>query len=195
MINFIKGILYDFKSNSIIIECSGVGYEIFCPLTDIACLSSQKGKEIMLNTYLVHKEDSMSLYGFISEKTKNGFLTLLKVGGIGPKAAIKILSHYDVDSLFESVEKEDIDGLKNIPGIGLKTAKKIIFDLKGVIPILEDKDKLEKEEYRIEKDLILALVNLGYKENDVRNKLRDIKPLSKNFELEFKRLLKKLAGK
>ena len=190
MINFVKGILYDIKSNSVIIEASGIGYEIFCPLTDIAKISSQIGNDVLLNTYLVHKEDSMLLYGFISAKNKQGFLALLKVGGIGPKAAIKILSHYDVDSLFELVEKEDVEGLNNIPGIGPKMAKKIIFDLKGVIPDFE-----KKEESSIERDLISAMVNLGYKESEVRNRIKEISPLDEKFELEFKKLLKKLSGK
>ena len=190
MINFIRGTLFEIKSDSIIIECSGIGYQIFCPLNDIAKLSEKKGEAVFLNTHLAHKDDSMLLYGFIEDKSKNGFLALLKVGGIGPKAAIKILSHYDVNSLFESVEKEDIKSLERIPGIGPKMAKKIIFDLKGVLPNME-----EEKKSTMEKDLISAMVNLGYKEIEIKNKINDIKPLSENFELEFKRLLKKIAGK
>ena len=190
MINFIRGLLFEIKTDSIILECSGIGYQIFCSLNDIAKLSDKKGKDVFLNTHLVHKEDSMLLYGFLEDKTKNGFLALLKVGGIGPKAAVKILSHYDVNSLFESVEKEDVKSLEKIPGIGPKMAKKIIFDLKGVIPDLD-----KKEKSTIEKDLISAMVNLGYKEIDIKNKINDIKPLSEDFELEFKRILKKIAGK
>jgi Holliday junction DNA helicase RuvA len=190
MINFIKGIIFDIKNNSIIVECSGIGYEIFCTLKDIAELADNKNKEVIVYTYLDHKEDSMTLYGFISEKTKNGFLGLLKVSGIGPKLALKILSHYDVDSLFESVEKEDVRNLESIPGIGPKMAKKIIFDLKGVLPKLEEKVKTG-----IEKDLVSAFINLGYREIDIIEKINEIKPLSDNFEYEFKRIIKKVTSK
>lgn len=190
MISFIKGILFNIKNNSIIVECSGIGYEIFCTLKDISELRDNKNKEILIYTYLDHKEDAMTLYGFISEKTKNGFLGLLKVSGIGPKLALKILSHYDVDSLFESVEKEDVRSLESIPGIGPKMAKKIIFDLKGVLPKFEEKVKTV-----IEKDLISAFINLGYREIDIIEKINEIRPLSDNFEYEFKRIIKKITSK
>jgi Holliday junction DNA helicase RuvA len=190
MINFIKGILIDIKNNSIIVECSGIGFEIFCTLKDISELADNKNQEALIYTYLEHKEDSMTLYGFLSEKTRNGFLGLLKVSGIGPKLAIKVLSHYDVDLLFESVEKEDIGRLESIPGIGPKMAKKIIFDLKGSLPKLEEKMKTG-----IEKDLVSAFKNLGYREIDIIDKINEIRPLSDNFEHEFKRIIKKITSK
>ena len=190
MINFIRGLLFDIKSNSVIVDCSGIGYEIFCPINDLTKLAGNKNKEVFLYTYLEHKEDSMNLYGFLSEKTKKGFLGLLKVSGIGPKLALKVFSHYDVDSLFESIEKEDVRSLEGIPGVGPKMAKKIIFDLKGVIPKLE-----EKEKSIIQKDLISAFINLGYREQDIIEKMNRIKPIGEDFEYEFKRLLKEIAGK
>ncbi len=190
MINFIRGSLFEIKSNSIIVECTGIGYEIFCTLNDIAKLTDNINKEVFIYTFLEHKEDSMSLYGFLSEKTKKGFLGLIKVSGIGSKLALKIFSYYDVDTLFESIEKEDIKSLENIPGVGPKMAKKIIFELKGVLPKLEQKEKTG-----IENDLISALVNLGYREQDIIEKINKIKPISGNFEDEFKRLLKEIAGK
>jgi Holliday junction DNA helicase RuvA len=190
LINFIRGLLFEIKSNSIIVECSGIGYKIFCPINDISKLTDNINKEVFLYTYLEHKEDSMNLYGFLSEKTKKGFLGLLKVSGIGPKLALKVFSYYDVDTLFESIEKEDIKSLESIPGVGPKMAKKIIFDLKGVIPKLEEKAKTG-----IEKDLISACFNLGYREQEIIDKLNKIQPLSEDFEFEFKRLLKEIAGK
>jgi holliday junction DNA helicase RuvA len=190
MISFIKGKLSFIKDNSVIIDCSGVGYEIYCTISDLALLSNQLENNIILYTHLIHKEDSMSLYGFIKEKTKKGFLALLKVSGIGPKLAIKILSVYEQDVLFLAVENEDIKSLEQIPGIGAKMAKKIIFDLKGVLPNLHDSDMPSAE-----KDLISAMVNMGYKENDIKSKIIQIKPLEPDFEANFKKLLKLLAGK
>lgn len=193
MINFIKGQLYETTNNSVIIDCMGVGYEIFCPLGDIVQLSSKKGEEVVVFTYMSHREDSMTLFGFLKQKTKDGFKALLKVGGIGPKAALKILSHYDVEALFKSVEDGDIDSLKDIPGIGPKMAKKIIFDLKGILPAVEGGAVSILS--AIEKDLLSAMMNLGYKENDVKSKIKEIKPISDNFEVEFKKIIKKMAGK
>ena len=192
LITFIKGLLSEITSSSAIVDNNGVGYEIFCPLNDLAKLASKIGSEILIYTHLVHREDSMTLYGFLSERSRKGFFGLLKVGGIGPKAAIKILSHHDVDDLFNSVENEDVKSLEKIPGIGPKLAKQIVFDLKGVLPDLEKKNEPDKT---IEKDLISAMVNLGYRENDVRNILNELKPIGDDFEAEFKRFLKKMAGK
>lgn len=191
MISFIKGSIYDIKEDSVVLECNGIGYKILCPLADISKLAGKKDQQILLHTYLIHKEDSMTLYGFLSEDTKKGFLLLLKVGGIGPKAAVKILSHLNTDELYKCIENEDLNSLKNIPGIGPKMAKKIIFDLKGVIPHFDD--ELNTEYGKIENDLISAMINLGYKEADIRQKIKELKPVSDNFEIEFKKLLKKLA--
>ena len=195
MINFIKGNLFDINNNTVIIECNGIGYDVICPLNQVANITNKKGQEILLFTHLIHKEDNMSLYGFLNEKTRKGFLGLMKVSGIGPKAAIKILSHYDVDDLFKFVETEDINSLKNIPGIGPKLAKQIIFDLKGVIPDMDNKETDNDNTHNIEKDLISAMLNLGYKDIDIRNRIKDIKPLSNDFETEFKRLIKEISGK
>jgi holliday junction DNA helicase RuvA len=189
LIYFIKGNLFDVKPDSLIIESGGIGYEIFCTTKDISDISEKKGKEVFIYTYLVHKEDAMVLYGFTTEKNKKGFLELLKVDGIGPKLALKILSFYDVNYLFEVIEKEDIEGLRKIPGVGPKMAGKIIFDLKGKLPHFD-----ETIFSNIENDLILSLVNLGYQEVLVKEKLKKHKPLTDNFEAEFKKLLKIMAG-
>jgi Holliday junction DNA helicase RuvA len=193
VIDFIKGILVSIKTNSVVIDNNGIGYEIFCPLNDIASLSTKKDTEILLYTQLFHKEDSMTLYGFISENTRKAFLNLLKVGGIGPKMAVKILSFYDLDVLYKSIEEGDVDSLTGIPGIGQKIAKQIVFDLKGII-VDAKKDKTMTPETAVENDLILAMINLGYKESDIKNKLKDLKPLSYDFETEFKKLIKAFKG-
>ena len=190
MIYFIKGILYEVKTNSVILESNGIGYEIFCPLDVISKLSMSKNNVVFIYTHLVHKEDSMTLYGFLDEKNKNGFLGLQKVSGIGPKQALKILSHFTFDQIFTYIQKEDIDSLTRIPGIGPKMAKKIIFDLKGVIP-----ESMDNDLPAIEKELVSALVNLGYKENDIIKNMSELKPFGNQFETEFKRLLKKMSGK
>jgi holliday junction DNA helicase RuvA len=190
MIYFVKGKIFDVKPDCVIIENNGIGYEIFCSAKEIVELNSKIGFDITIYTYLSHKEDSMVLYGFLYEKTKSGFLELLKVDGIGPKLALKILSFYDVAILFNCIANEDIESLKKIPGVGLKMAGRIIFDLKGRLPSFN-----KTPVPALENDLILALVNLGYQENEIRDKINKMKPLSDDFQIEFKKLLKALSGK
>lgn len=190
MIAIIKGKLIIIKKNSIIVECNGIGFEIFIPLSDIAKLTEKINQEILLFTHMFHKEDNMTLYGFLDEKTKETFLNLLKVSGIGPKVALKVVSSIDVKALYEIIEKQDIKALTRIPGIGDKTAKQIILDMKGILA--ENKEELTLS---YENELIEAMINLGYKQNEVLEKLNSIKPLSNDFEKDFKTLLKKLAGK
>lgn len=190
MISFIRGLLYSADEASVTIDVAGVGYQIFTPLPDIVKVSGEKGKEVLFHTYLSHKEDSMTLYGFLSEKSRTGFRELIKVSGIGAKVALVMLSHYDVDQLFATIQSEDVSKLTKIPGIGPKTAKKIIFDLKGVIISGEGE---EGDTYK--DDLISSLTNLGYKEGFVRDRVKKLDDLSGDFEQDFKRLLKELAGK
>ncbi len=194
MIDFIKGNIAEIKSNSIVIDNNGIGYEIFCPLNDIAALSGREGSEIILHTQLFHKEDSMTLYGFINKDARKAFLNLLKVGGIGPRMAVKILSHYDIDVLYKYVEDGDAANLTNIPGIGPKMAKQIIFDLKGVI-VDYKKESGESKPAGVENDLVLAMINLGYRELDIKNRLKEIRPLTNDFEKDFKRLIRAFTGK
>ncbi|MCG8572805.1 MAG: Holliday junction branch migration protein RuvA [Spirochaetes bacterium] len=187
MIAFIKGILEKTTLDSVIVDVQGIGYEIHCSTADIGALANKEGQPVALYTHLIHKEDQMQLFGFLHMAGKQGFLKLLKVSGIGARVALNILSHYDSETLFHHIQKEDVDALTRIPGIGPKSAKKIIFDLKGVIisePAVED---------QFQSDLISAFVNLGYKENEIKSALEKMPSLSRNFETDFKGLLKILA--
>jgi len=190
LIGLLRGKLIDIKYNSVLVDCNGIGFEVLCPLNDIIKIKPEINKEIILFTHLIHRDDSMTLYGFFNEKSKEGFLNLLKVSGIGPKVALKIISHFDIDTLYKYVETEDINSLKDIPGIGLKTAKQIIFDLKGILPKFETNQVSDYE-----KDLIKSMINLGYKDIEIKEKIKEIRPLSGDFEKDFKNLLRKLAGK
>lgn len=190
MIAFVRGIVHSYLSDSVIVEANGIGYRIFCSLPVINNISSNVGEEVLIFTKLIHKEDSMTLYGFLSNAEKSGFEKLLKISGVGPKLALKILSTYDIEMLFDKIMNEDIKAITLISGIGPKMAKKIIFELKGVIP-----KEAVKNLPQLEKDIIQALVNLDYSEEQIIKTLNSIKPLSNNFETEFKKVLKILAGK
>ena len=160
MYDYFRGILDRIDGNVAIIDVNGIGYRVSCSLPDIGALSMQKGKEVKLFLHLVHKEDTMCLYGFLTEESRKGYEALLKVGGIGPRTALNMLSRCNIATLAQSIENDDISILKKIPGIGEKTAKKIILDLKGKLGDLVG-DKISKDD----QDLVSAMISMGYNEN------------------------------
>ena len=190
MINFIKGILVSLTPESIIVENNGIGYEIFLSTKEIEKLSSKINKEIMVYTYFIHKEDNMSLFGFLNKETKNFFIELLKVDGIGPKLALKILSNKEPEEIYTYIQEENTEMLKKIPGIGQKMVGKIILELKDKINITTTKNA-----NNFEKELISALTNLGYDQAIVIEAIKKNKIETDDFEKEFKRLLKIVSGK
>ena len=136
MIAFIEGILVKKTISTVVVSTvSGLGYELFVPVTDIQQLPSN-GSKVLLHTYLQVKEDGVALFGFLSEEELQIFKLLITVNGIGPKGAIGILSGISLDDLRFAVLAEDTKTISKIPGIGPKTAGKLVLELK-------DKFKLE----------------------------------------------------
>lgn len=136
MIAFIEGTLVKKTVSTVIVStASGVGYELFVPVTDIQQMPAS-GSKVLLHTYLQVKEDGVALFGFLSEEALQIFKLLITVNGIGPKGAIGILSGISLDDLRFAVLAEDSKTISKIPGIGPKTAAKLVLELK-------DKFKLE----------------------------------------------------
>ena len=136
MIAFIEGTLVKKTiSTAVVSTASGLGYELFVPVTDIQQLPPN-GSKVLLHTYLQVKEDGVALFGFLSEEELQIFKLLITVNGIGPKVAIGILSGISLDDLRFAVLAEDTKTIAKIPGIGPKTAGKLVLELK-------DKFKLE----------------------------------------------------
>lgn len=129
MIAYLKGILTSIQEESVIVEISGIGYEVICPNPFLFQSSLQK--EIKIFTYHHIREDAQQLYGFPNEDDKYLFTKLISVSGIGPKSAVSILSKVDVNEFIAAIEREDEKYLTQFPGIGKKTARQIILDLKG----------------------------------------------------------------
>lgn len=151
MISYIKGILTDMQPDSIVVETYGIGYEIRVPLTVLEEVPSI-GEQIKLYTYLYVREDILQLYGFLQKEELEVFKLLLTVSGIGPKAALGILSSITIDDLRFAILSEDKKTISKAPGIGAKMAGKMILELKDKLK-LEDAflDKLaHKEEQREE---------------------------------------------
>jgi Holliday junction DNA helicase RuvA len=130
MFNSIRGKITEKLSDSVYFLCSGVEWDISVPGTDISKLPPI-GEEGRIFTWLYHREDQMKLYGFASEERRSTFLELLKVEGIGPKGALKILGGIDQEALEKALETEDLARLEAVPGLGKKTAQKMILALKG----------------------------------------------------------------
>ena len=136
MIAFIEGTLVKKTISTVVVAtASGMGYELFVPVTDMQQMPAN-GSKILLHTYLQVKEDGVALFGFLSEEALQIFKLLITVNGIGPKGAIGILSGISLDDLRFAVLAEDSKTISKIPGIGPKTAAKLVLELK-------DKFKLE----------------------------------------------------
>ena len=136
MIAFIEGTLVKKTVSTVVVAtASGLGYELFVPVTDLEQMPAN-GSKVMLQTYLQVKEDGVALFGFLEEEALQIFKLLITVNGIGPKGAIGILSGISLDDLRFAVLAEDSKTISKIPGIGPKTAAKLVLELK-------DKFKLE----------------------------------------------------
>lgn len=133
MIHFIHGTLADIKSDFAVIDCGGVGFKLGISLATGAKISQKVGKDILLYTYMAVSEDNISLYGFAEEDELELFTKLISVSGIGPKAATAILGTLSPDALRSAIANNDAKTISSAPGVGLKTAQKLIIELKDKI--------------------------------------------------------------
>jgi Holliday junction DNA helicase RuvA len=155
MFNSIRGTITEKLSDSVYILSGGIEWDIAVPATDIARLPPVGG-EGRIFTWLYHREDQMKLYGFAAEERRATFLELLKVEGIGPKAAIKILGGIGQEELENALETEDLARLEAVPGLGKKTAQKMILALKGKLALVRAAPETPYG------DLVEALAGMGY---------------------------------
>ncbi|MDR1316525.1 MAG: Holliday junction branch migration protein RuvA [Spirochaetales bacterium] len=156
MINSLTGILTGKGAGRFYLETSGLEWEIESSYTTISALPAEGGC-VKVFTYLYHREDSMRLFGFFSEEERFLFLDLMKVNGIGPKQALRILSSTNVEFFSRILEDGDAAALSRIPGLGVKTAQKIILALKGKLTFREETGQTEQSG-----DLVLALEDMGF---------------------------------
>jgi len=166
VIGYIEGKLSVKTPTFVVIDVGGVGYEIHISLTTYNQIG-KAGEKLKILTYLYVKEDKLDLYGFATEDEKGFFKTLVSISGIGPSMAIGILSAIKIDRFKAAIVNEDVGILTTIPGIGKKTAQRIIIELKDKIGVLTDKEKSyligkDPEERSVINDSISALVSLGY---------------------------------
>lgn len=169
MISYIKGTIEAKSSNYVVIENQSIGYKIY--MTDTALQSLEEGKQAKIHTYMKVSEDDISLYGFLTSEEKAMFELLISVGGIGAKSAIKILSSIEPSCFALAVITDDLTTLKKLPGVGVKSAQRIILELKDKIKTENTVDN-KVVETRIKnnenlQDAIDALQVLGYNKKSI----------------------------
>jgi len=156
MFNSIQGLVSAKGSESAYILCGGIEWDICMPANDIQSLSLNS--ECRVFTWLYHHDEQMRLFGFSNEKRRSTFLELLKVDGIGPKGAIKIMSGISQDDLENALENGDLARLEAVPGLGKKTAQKMLLSLKGKLVQIQSGGSAASPY----SDLIEALAGMGY---------------------------------
>lgn len=186
MIGKLKGKLSELSGNIGLIETSGgVFYEVFLTPSLISHISLKS--PIELYTYLQVREDALVLFGFQSKKELDFFKMLLTVSGVGPKTAFSVISYISLDSLVKSVQSNDIESFTRIPGLGRKTAMKIILELSTKLKSEFDMTKMVLSEE--DKTVIDALVSLGYKSFEAKKLLSKL-PNNLSVEEKIQRALK-----
>ena len=186
MIAFVHGIAADMTENSEIVETGGIGYEIY--MTGESLSQLPMGEKVKIHTYFQVREDAMQLYGFLKKDDLQMFKLLLGVNGVGPKAAMGVLSGITADELRFAVLSDDVKTLSKAPGIGKKTAQKLILELKDKLK-LEDAFELklahEQEKAEVSGDVsdgrqeaVAALVALGYSSTDALRAVRKVTEVS-----------------
>ncbi len=198
MIAYVKGVL-DFKGTDfVVVEAKGIGYKIQTPLPTVEKIG-QKGDVVRVYTYLYVREDALNLYGFITQEEKSTFELLISVSGIGPKAALSLLSTVSPSSFALAVITDDTHALMKAQGVGKKTAQRVILELK---------DKIKKEQLvdaslveaasengneSGKEEAISALMVLGYTSFEARRAVSSVFTEDMDMETIIKKALKLLS--
>lgn len=181
MISFVRGIAAAQTENSVIVDTGSIGYEVFMTGGDLDRI--RVGKEIKIHTYFYLREDIMQLYGFLSPDDLKIFKLLIGVNGVGPKGAVGILSGITADELRFAILSDDVKTLSKAPGIGRKTAQKMILELKDKLDLAEAFEKklegVQEQESRSgasdgKQAAVEALVALGYSSTDALRAVRKV---------------------
>ena len=164
MIGQLRGRLVGKRPNQVLVDVGGVGYLVQVPLSTYATLGELR-TEVTLLIHTHVREDALALYGFLSSREKHFFEMLLSASGVGPTLALKILSGMNVEELVPAIRSGDLARLTRIPGVGRKTAERIVVELKDKLDavVVEAAEKpAPSSPAGVEADVISALVNLGY---------------------------------
>ena len=191
MIGKLTGTLAAKNPPEVLVDCGGVGYEVLVPMSTFYNLPAL-GQTVALLTHLIVREDAHLLYGFATNEERAGFKQLVKISGVGPRTALSILSGMSVVDIAQSVAKQDAARLTKIPGIGKKTAERLLLELKGKLG-----DALTSGGVSVandnQSDILQALVALGYSDRDAGLALKALPAdvgVSEGIKLALKALAK-----
>ncbi len=165
MIGRIQGVLLEKNPPQILVECAGVGYEVEVPMSTFYNLPAT-GERVTLLTHLVVREDAHLLYGFGSDGERRAFRQLLKISGVGARTALAVLSGLSVGELAEAVTLQETGRLTRIPGIGKKTAERLLLELKDKLGVELAAASAPNRAAPASSDVLHALLSLGYSEKE-----------------------------
>ena len=192
MIDQISGKIISINDNYVVLAVGGIGIKVNISATFASKLVNEN--LITLVTYLNVREDALDLYGFKNESERNLFLMLISISGIGPKLAVSILSGVELEELKSKILSGDIKSLTSIPGVGAKTAKRIIIELKDKLSKTITTELGFEDNFgsKISRDVLSALVGLGYSESIAMEVIKRINPANsdKSIEILIKEALK-----
>ena len=194
MIGSLNGLIISKKPSEVLLEVNGIGYEVHVPLSTSFKLPSVD-QTVQLLTHLLVREDQHTLYGFITEDERKLFRALIKISGVGAKLALTILSGINVEGFIRSVQMQDVDTLIHLPGIGKKTAERLLVEMKDKVGQMGDiaqNDAVESKDLQIIKEAHNALTSLGYKSVEARKILDGIDSNGLTVEALLKQALQSL---
>ena len=193
MIAHLTGKIISKKPTQITLDVNGVGYLINISINTFDKIE-ELGKQISLHTYLSVKEDSLTLFGFYTIAEKELFEILISVNGVGPKLAINILSGITADEFNDAVLNKNVSRLVAIPGVGKKTAERMIIELGDKISKLSDSGtSISLKSYSVKDDAVAALIGLGYNHKTADNVTRNL--IDENAEISLEDLIKESLKK
>lgn len=195
MIAQLHGILLDKRPNQLLVDVHGVGYQVHIPFSTYAAIGDlHSDVTLLIHTHM--REDGISLYGFLSRREKQCFELLISASGVGPSLAMKILSGMNVDDLVPAIRSGDLASLVKIPGVGKKTAERIVVELRDKLAAMETHETARAASPAgPAEDVTSALINLGYERRAAEAAVEEARHGAKsvNFEALLKDALKKLT--
>ena len=187
MIGSLRGKLIEKRPNQILVDINGVGYQVQIPLSTFASLGVLHAEtSLLIHTHV--REDQLTLYGFVTAREKQCFELLISASGVGPSLALKILSGMSIEELVPAIRKGDLAQLVKIPGVGRKTAERIVVELRDKLVVIDVPDAgKQSTRSQLEEDVASALSNLGYDTKSVERAIEKSRAAS---GADFEKLLR-----
>jgi holliday junction DNA helicase RuvA len=194
VIGRLTGILLEKLPPQVVVDVAGVGYEVDVPMSSFYNLPAT-GERVSLHTHFVVREDAQQLFGFLTQKEREAFRALIRISGVGPKLALSVLSGLSVDDLSQCVVMQDAGRLTRVPGIGKKTAERLLLELKGKLAdALPTGPGGMPTSVGVTADALNALLALGYSDKEAVPAIKQL-PEGLSLEESIRQALKLLAKK